>query len=317
MTQPRRIVPGQFYLITRRVLLRTFLLRPAPQVNAAFEYCLAEAAQRHEIDVIAWCAMSNHYHAVVYDPKGQLPAFLEQFHKMSGKAFNARYRRRENFWSSEETCVTRLVTLDDVFDKVVYVLANPVAANLVEKVAHWPGASSWNRMNARASVVHRPAVYFRKDGVMPKSVSIRAVTPRGLVNETSSQWVSRVRKAVALREDVLSKQRARKGQRVVGAKAVRRANPFSTAATKEPRSALRPCLACNDAEKMKKARAELRGFRVHYRRMLGLLRADKRRRLCNGKERLAREKPKIEFPAGTYRLRVLLGVPCARFVAAA
>jgi hypothetical protein len=76
-------------------------------------------------------------------------------------------------------------------------------------------------------------------------------------------------------------------------------------------------LACNDAEKMKKARAELRGFRAHYRRMLGLLRADKRRRLGNGKERLAREKPKIEFPAGTYRLRVLLGVPCARFAAAA
>ena len=65
MTAPRRIVEGEFYLVTRRTLLRTYLLRPHPEVNRMFEYCLAEAAKKHGIELIAWCAMSNHYHAVI------------------------------------------------------------------------------------------------------------------------------------------------------------------------------------------------------------------------------------------------------------
>ena len=38
MTLPREIVPGRFYMVTRR--------------------CLAEAAQRYDIDVLLPCAMA-------------------------------------------------------------------------------------------------------------------------------------------------------------------------------------------------------------------------------------------------------------------
>jgi len=48
-------------------------------------------------------------------------------------------------WSGNEpTCVTHLVTLDDVFDKVVYTLANPAVDHLVDRVADWPGSSSFH-----------------------------------------------------------------------------------------------------------------------------------------------------------------------------
>ena len=83
VTQPRQIIPGETYLITRRCTRREYLLRPDDETNAVFDYCLAEAAARYGIGLIAWTAMSNHYHAVVHDPKGCLPAFLEQFHKWS------------------------------------------------------------------------------------------------------------------------------------------------------------------------------------------------------------------------------------------
>ena len=156
MTAPRRILPNQFYLVTRRTLLRMYFLRPSPDVNRMFEYCLAESAKRHEIELIAWCAMSNHYHAVIYDPDRNVPAFIERFHRMLAKALNRRYGRFESIWSREQTCLTRLVTMEDVFDKVIYVLANPAAAHLVDDIAHWPGSSSWTRMGQAAKIVERP-----------------------------------------------------------------------------------------------------------------------------------------------------------------
>ena len=61
MTLPRQVLPGQFYLITRRCTQRQFLLRPDPETNNAFTYCLAEAAERYEISVLLPCAMSNHH----------------------------------------------------------------------------------------------------------------------------------------------------------------------------------------------------------------------------------------------------------------
>jgi putative transposase len=69
-------------LITRRCTQRQFLLRPDPETNNAFTYCLAEAAQRYEISVLLPCAMSNHYHTVIFDRWGNYPEFVERFHKL-------------------------------------------------------------------------------------------------------------------------------------------------------------------------------------------------------------------------------------------
>jgi len=46
MSRPRQVLPGQFYLVTRRCTQRQFLLRPDAATNNAFTYCLIEAAQR-------------------------------------------------------------------------------------------------------------------------------------------------------------------------------------------------------------------------------------------------------------------------------
>jgi len=61
MTLPREVIPGRFYMVTRRCTQRQFLLRPDKETNNAFIYCLAEAAQRFDIDVILPIAMGNHH----------------------------------------------------------------------------------------------------------------------------------------------------------------------------------------------------------------------------------------------------------------
>src|ERR1700759_5869300 len=49
---PRQVLPGQFYMITRRCSQRQFLLRPDRETNNAFTYCLIEAALRCHVEVL-------------------------------------------------------------------------------------------------------------------------------------------------------------------------------------------------------------------------------------------------------------------------
>jgi putative transposase len=296
VTAPRRIVPGETYFITRRCTQRAYLLRPDDETNAIFAYCLAEAATRHGIQLVAWNPMSNHHHAVVHDPKGRLPAFLEHFHKMIAKAMNARWGRWENFWSTEETCVTRLVTNQDILEKVVYVLCNPVAADLVDRVQDWPGLSSLAYMDKKQTRHRRPKFYFRgEDSAMPAEVTLRATVPSRITkNETTASWWDRVRKAVREREQTLREQRAKAKRRILGRKAVLRTSPTDTPNSEASRRKLRPCIACKDEERRLLELAALKEFRAAY---------------ANARLRWAAADRRVTFPYGTYRL-LALGVRC-------
>jgi REP element-mobilizing transposase RayT len=116
---PRQVLPRQFYLVTRRCTQRQFLLRPDVATNNAFLYCLIAAALRSEVDILLPCAMSNHYHAVIYDRAGRYPEFIEHFHKLLARSQNALRGRWDNFWLSEQASVVKLVDREAVFDKLV------------------------------------------------------------------------------------------------------------------------------------------------------------------------------------------------------
>jgi putative transposase len=295
MTVARQIVAGWLYLLTRRCTQRQFLLRPDVNTNAIFEYCLAEAAARYGIELLAWTAMSNHYHAVVHDPFQKLPAFLEQFHKMVAKALNRRWDRWENLWSTTETCVTRLVTANDVFEKVVYVLCNPMNANLVDQLAHWPGSCSMRQMLGTVTSQERPRQYFDPKGKMPSSLELRVVAPPSSIsNESPESWVARVCRAVAEREKELREQRQRDGKQILGRKAVLAAKHTDTPSSPAPRRRLRPRLACKERELRERAIEEYLGF----------LQAYSVARLAF----IGRDYSTV-FPFGTYRFR-LLGAKC-------
>src|SRR5690606_12259327 len=107
---PRPVLPGATYLLTRRCIERRFLLRPSRQTNQIIEYCLAVASARTGVEAHAFCAMSNHVHAVVTDVHGRLPEFLQLFHRHVAVALNASLGRKENVWAAHQTSV---VELDD------------------------------------------------------------------------------------------------------------------------------------------------------------------------------------------------------------
>src|SRR6185437_5455657 len=140
MSQPRQIVPGTTYLITRRILRRHLLLRPDAAITQLLVYALGVSTRRFGVEVHALCAMSTHLHLVVTDEQGVLPRFLQFFHRLVALGTKVLRKWEGPVWDHEATSVVQILTPAAVVEKIAYVLANPVSAGLVRHAREWPGA---------------------------------------------------------------------------------------------------------------------------------------------------------------------------------
>jgi putative transposase len=265
---------------------RQFLLRPDAATNNAFKYCLIEAATRCQIDVLLPCALSNHYHAVVFDRWGRYPEFLEHFHKLFARSQNALRGRWENFWASEQVCVVKLVGREAVMDKLVYTATNPVKDHLVDRVYHWPGVNGLAALLAgRPLRATRPRHFFRSEGPMPEAVELRLTIPPELGPEAA--LLAELRDRVGRVEAECAAERQRSGGRVYGRRAVLAQSWRGYPESREPRRNLRPRLAAQCKWARVEALERNRSFVQEY------LRAREH----------WREGVPVMFPPGTYWLR--------------
>ena len=240
MSLPRAVVPGRIYMVQRRCSERRFFLRPGAVTNQAVWYCLAVALQKTGVALLAAMAMSNHVHVVIHDVHGQLPKFLHLFHLLLARSQNCYLGRWEAFWASEQTSCVELVHDDDVLDKCAYALANPVAADLVETAAEWPGASSWAAMaGVRRLVATRPTHFFSTK--MPAAVDLPL---HGLASMNMDDFVAAVRARVHAIEATTRRARVQAGRRCLGRKAVLTQSFFARPPSHAPRRNLAPRVAC-------------------------------------------------------------------------
>lgn len=295
MTAPRRVLANATSLVTRRCSERRFFLRPDPTTNAIFQFVLALAAKRYGVLVHAYCVLSNHYHLLVTDPSAQLPAFAQYVDSLVARAVNASIGHFEGFWASGTSySAVEPATGDDVLAKAVYVLANPVAAGLVKTGAEWPGLwSSPELVGATPVVVRRPKVFFREDGYLPATVELALTPPPGF---TAEEFRDQLAHALASRERELCRAFVEAGWSYLGVAKVLAQKVWARPASGGPRFTLSPRIASRDKWKRLEAIGSLREFLAEYRKAWTALRAG-----VAG----------AEFPAGTYRLRVLHGVACA------
>jgi len=283
---PRQVLPHQFYMITRRCTQRQFLLRPDAATNNAFLYCLIDSALRCEIEVLLPCAMSNHYHVVIFDRAGRYPEFIEHFHKLLARSQNALRGRWENFWSSEQTCVVRLVDREAVLDKLAYTAANPVLEHLVERAHQWPGVNGLSALlNGRAMRARRPLHFFRPSGGMPDELEMPLTIPSEL--GPAAEVLSELRDRVHRLELERAMERQHTGRRVLGRRMVLAQSWRSQPESHELRRNLRPRIATRSSWARVEALLRNREFVLEY--------ADARARW--------REGAAAVFPPGTYWLR--------------
>ena len=265
MSHPRRIVAGETYLITRRCSQRTFRLRPSAETNRIFLYCLAFAAQRTGVLLHAACVMSNHHHLVLTDVRGVLPDFLRELHRLTAKAMNAFQGRWENLWAAEPCNVVRLVTDEDIEEKIGYVVTNPVAAGLVKQPEQWPGVGAWGERTQR---VVRPEFYFREEGTCPEVLTLSFTRPRAVIGPPVGlgEWKERMARAIALKVAEAHRKIYASGKDFLGQGAVLAVSFIQKARTYEPSFGVIPTFAA----KARSVREELGRvesyFRKRYRR---------------------------------------------------
>jgi REP element-mobilizing transposase RayT len=294
MSAARQVIPGLFYLLTRRCTQRQFLLRPDSATNNAYLYCLIVAAQRFNVTVLMMCAMSNHHHVVIRDNDGRYPEFIEHLHKLLARSQNALRGRWENFWASGQTSMVRLVDTEDILNKIVYTATNPVKDGLVDRVGHWPGVNGLSALlNARTVHARRPAHFFRAGGRMPSAVSIVLELPEAL--GSGDELRDEIRRRVQAFEEDTSAGRRLDGERIVGRRNVLRQSWKDAPTSFEPRRRMSPRIAAKNMWRRVEAIVRNLEFARAYARA--------RRRWLDGQEAV--------FPIGTYWLRRFANVPIA------
>jgi len=295
MTAPRQVLPGTTYLVTRRTFQRQFLLRPSPITNAVFLYVLSVAARRFGVQVHAFCVLSNHFHLVVTDPDARLPAFEQYLDALVARALNASLGRWESFWAPSSYSAVALASPADVLDKIAYVLANPVAAGLVRSGSEWPGLwSAPEAIGAGAFAAPRPTTFFRPNGYMPETAQLELMVPAGF--ESRAHFLDGLRQALHALEEKARRELASRGRGFLGRRRLLAQEPSRRPASGEPRRNTSPRVAARDRWKRIEALSRLAAFLAEYREAWRALRAGAR---------------DVVFPAGTYGLRVTLGVRCA------
>jgi hypothetical protein len=291
VTLPRPVYPLTANMVTRRCTQQQYLLRPDTETNNAVIYCLAVAAQRYDIDVMDFVQMSNHLHEGIFDRNGTAPAFFEHFHKLLAKCVNALRGRWENFFSSQQTNVVRLVDRESLIKELVYIATNPVTAGLVERVEDWPGASGYRAlMSGKPIRATRPKHFFAKRGKMPETVTLKLTIPPELGDR--EEILAEVRARVAAVELEEARKRAATGRKVLGRYAVQRQSWRDSPTSREPRRGLRPTIAAGSLWARLEAIQRKREWNTAYRFARAAL--------------LAGEP--IPFPHGTYWLARFTGV---------
>lgn len=282
-------------MIVRRCSERRFFTKPSKLGNQAIEYCLAAAAKKAGVKILWSVFMSNHHHTGIYDPDARLPVFAHELHRLIAKHHNKMYGRQDHFWESGQSTYVRLHDSQAVLDALVYSLANPVAAHLVDRAQHWPGVRTLPHQLCTTRQVSRPRFYFRQNGCMPKTLPLELHLPPCFQHLSPGEFRKLVSDALRKREHELREKRTAQGRSLLG-----RGEILSESHLDSPRS--RPTKKKSNAStkahnpwERVTALKKLREFEKQYAEALQRFRTGER---------------KAVFPFGTYLMRVLFGVEC-------
>lgn len=280
-------------MVQRRVVHRYYYLRPSPESDDIFRYCLAYAVSSTGVRLHEFMVMSNHYHIVLSDPRCELPKFEQLLNGFSARALNRCLGLTGTFWERESFTAPELETDEDLVDRCVYALTNPCSANLVERPEQWTGITSWFLEYGEPLVVRRPDFFSDR---MEEVLELRLVRPHVMLDLDDARLRQEIRRRARERAAEAAVERRAAGMTVLGMRGVARQR-----ITDSPQR--RPLAASARPDVPKRSRWSLaavaqRGYEWirHYRTAM---------------QAWIKNHDDGVFPPGTYLMRVRYGVACA------
>jgi putative transposase len=299
MTQPRQIVPGSTYLITRRVLRRHYLLTPDAFINNLFVFFLAVLGAKYGIVFHAFCLLSTHEHLILTDTESNLPKFLCEYHRLTALVLKVYRKWQGAAWDSDKPSIVHLQTPEAVAQAIAYVMANPTECWAVKNAADWPGLISNPQDLWKGTwTATKPTVYLNQNSDRwparaTLSLQMPAMLKRGFANPLSvikTEYQARLNEA---------HEKARtEGKHFMGPERIKKVSPYQRATSWEDLHELNPTFAVGRGqdEARKLAIKAIKAFRGAYRAALELWRAGNRL---------------VQFPAGTWWMKMFHGAPVA------
>lgn len=222
----RPILPGTRYLVTRRCHDRWLMMVPDDKRRELIQllgYTLALCLKRYGLQLHAAVFLSNHYHLVVTDTRGQLPAFKSMFNALVARSVNALRGRHDTFWSGDATCDVTLESDDRVLSRMAYTLANPTEAELVKWGHRWPGLTTYKLAFGAKKTFRRPKTFFDGDNSrLPATLDLELVRPEIFSKLTDEELHARLHEEVHVREVEKQEAMDKEGRRFLGEKKVQR-----------------------------------------------------------------------------------------------
>ncbi len=182
MGHPLRIQHEDYiYFVTNRCFQERFFFQPdEPFIAQLCRGALAEAVNRYKVKVFTFTFMGNHFHLIVQAPLLNLDAFMKHFQSQLARRINRHRGRHGTFFHGRYTS-SPILDEEQLAQKVVYTLLNPVAAGLVEHPWQWAGASAYEShvtgqpVEGRWMNFRRVARYGRKHGLKGRALYNEAV----------------------------------------------------------------------------------------------------------------------------------------------
>ena len=136
-----RFLAGGFYHIYNRGIERRSIFHETENYHY-FTRLLNAKAARHDVEVIAYCLMPNHFHLLVRPRRDHtLGRFMTGLCGSYAQALNARRQRQGALFQGRYRAVR--VDRDEYLGHLArYIHLNPVAAGLVSRPGDWPYSNS-------------------------------------------------------------------------------------------------------------------------------------------------------------------------------
>jgi putative transposase len=152
MARPLRIeFPGAVYHVTSRGDRREAIFDD-DEDRHAFLNVIAQATERFDAVLLAYCLMDNHYHLVIHTRRGNLSRFMQQLNGVYTQIYNRRHRKVGHLFQGR----FKGILVDEnayLLEVCRYVDLNPIRARMVRDPGNW----RWSSYNAHTG--NTPAVH--------------------------------------------------------------------------------------------------------------------------------------------------------------